>query len=375
MSTVGRWTGHEARALRLALRLSVRAFAERLGIAARTVSKWEKGGKNTTPWPDSQAILDTTLAQSTDDAKARFALLVNGQLSVDAPTVPAVDNSLRASLDSLNGHTQEYWRERVVDLELWADDLDRVVICLSRQDFGLAGRLLDGWLTRIDPRRLDDRGLYLRARSLAFLGDMRRDQGTLVGPLSATKSYQEAFTGYTQLHIPRRMAQVELSLTVVTEMSGILEGSARGYENLASDARLNARDRARARLWVGTALSKNQEHEAAVVASLDAIQLFEQLDDPETWSGAHQKLALAYLNAGDLHNAVQCIEVPLTNRSRDSPLQQVRLDTAHAHILLSDRQTRTEGVAILNRAKAQATDYGLNHQLQSITRIERMLER
>ena len=45
MSTIGRWTGHEARALRLSLRLSVRAFAEHLGIAARTISKWEKAGK------------------------------------------------------------------------------------------------------------------------------------------------------------------------------------------------------------------------------------------------------------------------------------------------------------------------------------------
>lgn len=171
------------------------------------------------------------------------------------------------------------------------------------------------------------------------------------------------------------MAQVELSLTVVTEMSGKLEASARGYELLSSDDRLHARDQARARLWVGTALSKKQEYRAAITASLDAIQLFEQLDEPEAWSGAHQKLALAYLNAGDLSNAVQYIDVALANRKQDSPLQQVRLDTAHAHVLLNDRATITEAIATLDRAKIQALHYGLTHQSQAIDRIGGMLAR
>jgi DNA-binding transcriptional regulator YiaG len=37
--TVRIWTGREAAALRTAMRLSVRAFAEHLGVAVRTVSK------------------------------------------------------------------------------------------------------------------------------------------------------------------------------------------------------------------------------------------------------------------------------------------------------------------------------------------------
>ncbi len=77
MGTQSQWTGHEARQLRIALRLSVRAFAARLGIAERTVSKWEKAGRDITPWPDSQALLDTCLAQAPDDAQARFAQLVD----------------------------------------------------------------------------------------------------------------------------------------------------------------------------------------------------------------------------------------------------------------------------------------------------------
>ncbi|HET9141313.1 helix-turn-helix domain-containing protein [Actinophytocola sp.] len=76
MDTVGRWTGRETRALRVALRLSVRAFAERLGVAARTVSKWEKGGERTIPWPDTQAILDTCLSQASGEVRARLSALL-----------------------------------------------------------------------------------------------------------------------------------------------------------------------------------------------------------------------------------------------------------------------------------------------------------
>lgn len=76
MATVRRWTGREARALRQALRQSVRVFAEHLGVAARTVSKWEAGGEYTCPRPDTQAILDTALGRADPAAQERFALLM-----------------------------------------------------------------------------------------------------------------------------------------------------------------------------------------------------------------------------------------------------------------------------------------------------------
>jgi hypothetical protein len=93
----------------------------------------------TTPWPDRQAILDTTLAHAPDAAKARFALLVAGQ------AVPDVARSQNANANECNGYTGT-WRNRSPDLESWTDDLDRVVVYLSRQDFGLADRLLNRWL-------------------------------------------------------------------------------------------------------------------------------------------------------------------------------------------------------------------------------------
>lgn len=77
MPTVRIWTGREAAALRTAMRLSVRAFAEHLGVAVRTVSKWEQFGAATRPHPDTQAILDTALDRAPESARIRFqALLV-----------------------------------------------------------------------------------------------------------------------------------------------------------------------------------------------------------------------------------------------------------------------------------------------------------
>jgi len=64
VATVHHWTGLEAKALRLALRLSVRAFAQQLGLAVATVSKWESKLADTEPRPDTQAILDTALGRA-----------------------------------------------------------------------------------------------------------------------------------------------------------------------------------------------------------------------------------------------------------------------------------------------------------------------
>ena len=59
---------------------------------------------------------------------------------------------------------------------------------------------------RFKPAELDDKGLYLFARSTALLGDLQRDQGAVLGPLSAQHSYVGARSAFTQLDIPRRIA-------------------------------------------------------------------------------------------------------------------------------------------------------------------------
>lgn len=72
MVTMGQWTGRETRLLRHALRLTVRDFAEDLGVSPRTVSKWETAGTHRTPRPELQAALDTLLTRATEEPQTRF---------------------------------------------------------------------------------------------------------------------------------------------------------------------------------------------------------------------------------------------------------------------------------------------------------------
>ena len=44
MVAVTQWSGREAKALRLARRMSVSAFAAHLGVSDRMVAKWEAAG-------------------------------------------------------------------------------------------------------------------------------------------------------------------------------------------------------------------------------------------------------------------------------------------------------------------------------------------
>lgn len=72
VTAIERWTGCETRILRAALRLSVRAFAEDVGVSPRTVSKWEARGSDLTPRPELQAALDTLLRRASDEDRDRF---------------------------------------------------------------------------------------------------------------------------------------------------------------------------------------------------------------------------------------------------------------------------------------------------------------
>ncbi|WP_433513781.1 helix-turn-helix domain-containing protein [Nonomuraea sp. CA-143628] len=76
VATVVEWTGAEAAALRKALRLSVRAFADFVGVAARSVANWEKLGTLTRPKPDTQALLDVALRRADGDVHRRLEVLL-----------------------------------------------------------------------------------------------------------------------------------------------------------------------------------------------------------------------------------------------------------------------------------------------------------
>lgn len=355
VASVVRWSGREAKALRAALRLSVRDFAAALGIGARTVTKWESLGEATVPRPHMQAVLDTTLSRADTEARMRFEMLL-----MDEHTTPLARRYRSGPRE---------W-----DYETWADDLGRAAACLDRQDFTFAASLVDRWLRRFDPHGLDSHGLYLHARSLVVLGDLQRDQGAVQGPLSARQTYRTAVQLFHRLDVPRRAAQVQLWLAVVDEMAGQTTHAARRYQELADDERLSPRDRTRARLWIGTALSKQGRDDHALQVMATATRTFEAIDEPDDWSVAHQKLALAYRGTGDLTNAQRHIDVALSHPTPDSPLRRVRLNTAHAHILLSDPRTASDGAALLEQAAQLSREFGLSHQLRSITGIRSVFE-
>ncbi len=352
MRTVNTWTGREARALRLALRFSVRGFAEHLGVGIRTVSKWESNGGARRPQPAMQAVLDTVLARATAEEQARFEELISS---------PPVIRTGRV--------TQRPWNR-----DDWIDDLDRARLSASQQNFTLASVLAARWLARTDSSRLDELDLQLRGRTLVLLGDVARDQGRLSGPGSAVSAYRQALRAFGAVRAERRTAQVELLLTVVLEMSGDLERSAARYQEHSADPRLGALDQARARLWVGTALTKVRESAgidktAAVGAITSAVSEFEELDEPDEWNVGQQKLALAYLALDKCDDAHRHIDIAQASGGISTPLQKVKLDTARGHILLSDRATRSEGLTTLELCRELAGAHQLLHQVTSIDRI------
>jgi hypothetical protein len=86
MNQVTRWTGQEATMLRLARRMTLREFANHLGITHRTVTKWNSAGRSMRPRPEYQALLDESLRRCTDTERECFAQLLQ-ELRHDAGRV------------------------------------------------------------------------------------------------------------------------------------------------------------------------------------------------------------------------------------------------------------------------------------------------
>jgi transcriptional regulator with XRE-family HTH domain len=81
MTVVDQWTGRRARALQEAMRLTNEAFADHLGVSARTVAKWRER-PDVVPTAQLQETLDAALGMAPEEVKARFAERRSDQLSV-----------------------------------------------------------------------------------------------------------------------------------------------------------------------------------------------------------------------------------------------------------------------------------------------------
>ncbi len=105
MEVVDVWTGQRANALQRALRFTNEAFAERLGVNLRTVAKWHARPEVQLS-PEMQEALDTVLFGATEQAKARFGLMMTAGTPTDpdgnGDTGAARDKDLIAAEQRLN---------------------------------------------------------------------------------------------------------------------------------------------------------------------------------------------------------------------------------------------------------------------------------
>lgn len=125
MDVVAVWTGRSAAALSRALRLTNESFAAQLGVATRTVAKWN-AYPELEQTPEIQQALDTLLASASEEVKARFALIVGerevvrtapavqiedvsrliGELTSSSATTEDLDQLSRATLALAESHTR-----------------------------------------------------------------------------------------------------------------------------------------------------------------------------------------------------------------------------------------------------------------------------
>lgn len=86
--------------------MSLREFAAHLGVSDRMVSKWEAKGEAIHPRPVNQAALDTSLATSTADERARFEVFLDSAVRTDGAGHEAA-GQIRPSQETLIRHSAD----------------------------------------------------------------------------------------------------------------------------------------------------------------------------------------------------------------------------------------------------------------------------
>ena len=82
LAAVAQWTGKEARALRIALRMPLAGFAHHINAGRSTVCDWETAGERLILTWGMQDALDHALSNAPNECKKRFALLCEGKANV-----------------------------------------------------------------------------------------------------------------------------------------------------------------------------------------------------------------------------------------------------------------------------------------------------
>jgi len=172
MTSVRKWTGREARALREAMRVSQRDFADQLGVSGKAISNWESGGVKFIPRHDSQAILDTKFRQVSDEVRARFHLILgvpaedNAKVSTEIQAVNAdirddVDGKLVKARDLESSSETAAWEVSELmeslehsevgakQIEILAETVNRLCSAYGKESAYSLHPVIRSWITRI----------------------------------------------------------------------------------------------------------------------------------------------------------------------------------------------------------------------------------
>ncbi|WP_326835083.1 transcriptional regulator [Amycolatopsis rhabdoformis] len=162
MNSADQWTGRTASALQAALRLSNERFAERLGIAARTVAGWHQK-PDLRPKSEMQQVLDIALEQATPAERARFAEHLGDPAAEPSPADERLDADphIGAALEWLDKHAgwspgsaRQAVAERLATLDV------RELHDRGTRRGWVSQRNVAAALTAYYGSRLDDHGLF-----------------------------------------------------------------------------------------------------------------------------------------------------------------------------------------------------------------------
>ena len=120
---VARWTGREAAALRLARRMSVRAYAAHLGVSAATISNWHIRAEHARLRTETQRMLDVDLAQAPADVQERFQAILAGK-DVSRPRSGREAHSLASSAPPITVPQRRVSADRVQGRGALLDQVD-----------------------------------------------------------------------------------------------------------------------------------------------------------------------------------------------------------------------------------------------------------
>jgi hypothetical protein len=155
MQVVDVWTGRHANALRTALRLTNESFAQTLGTATRTVAKWN-AEPDLVPVTELQRTLDTALHRASDEAKARFASLVEGHASLADMSAAGLPRQTERSREASSAELRLSHDPDVGQVLSWLDDR-------AGWPVGQARKRVAAILAGIDFRQIQDRA-HIRSR-------------------------------------------------------------------------------------------------------------------------------------------------------------------------------------------------------------------